>query len=140
MHHQHNKPFVFSHFGINQQRGSELYSMFMASVLHHCMCPDCGKHPIQQLAIEYMQETLLPDIISRKASGDTIEKVKIQLEEYSKERDFMWFQAGLLLTEHNEPMWASLAENHKRDTYENTLIELFTIAKDFFSSYNAPLN
>lgn len=114
----------------------------MASVLHHCMCPDCGKHPIQQLAIEYMQEELIPNLkpddSQRTLTGVLgVEELRIIRK---NERDFMWFQAGLLLTEHNEPMWASLAENHKKDTYENTLIELFTIAKDFFSSYNAPLN
>lgn len=139
---QHRNPndiFAFSRFDLTQRRGGDLYCIFVATVLHHCICQNCGNHIVQETIVDHMRKVLIPRLRKEYVGQLNFENLR-NVENLRNERDFLWFLAGSITGDSYDQFWTFGLQHYKKDTYENTLLELMADNKKFFDEFNSPLN
>jgi|SRR5579872_3404056 len=124
-----NKPFVFNYFGLNQDRGMIIHAITMAHLLQNCMSPiNIAQGDV---AIRHFKSVVIPSL--KKGDKWTQEEIT--------ERDYMWLLVGVILNEgDNNPEFWPWALQFKKDTYEDTLLNVLDDTKGYIGECLSPLN
>jgi hypothetical protein len=127
-----NQEFAFHYFDLTQAEGKTVYAKVMANFIFYLLCPEhgaTGNHTISHdRCIIHFRTRVVPTL--RKGDRWTVNEIN--------QRDGMWITIGAL-TEMEDELW-DWAKQFLRDTYEDTLIEVYKGAAEFINGKISPLN